>query len=518
MAKLLNSKQMREADRLTIEKLGLPGMVLMENAGQGVVQILKAKLTDWPKRRALILAGCGNNGGDGFVVARQLLQDGVATSVMLFGRPDSLKGDAATNHLVYQRLGGRVLEIVKPEDLDTLPGRLGHAGVIIDALFGTGLMRPITGVIATAITMANQSGKPILSVDIPSGVNADNGRILGTAIQATWTVTFAAEKIGHRLYPGAEHCGDVHLIPIGIPATYLNIPQHTVARNLTQDLTIPQRPKNSHKGHFGHLFIIAGSVGKEGAAALTALGAHAAGPGLITVATPGIAQPVVASKLLEAMTLPLPDDRVACLSPKALTTLLNHPIRPAVVAIGPGLGTGDGTSAVVRGLLEHWTDIPLVIDADGLNAMALEPQRKLPPSRTAPTILTPHPGEMSRLLGQSITTIQEDRLLAAQTLAVDLHCWVVLKGADSIIATPDGRLWINDSGNSGLAAGGSGDILTGVIAGLLARGWPVESAVRAGVHIHGRAAEEAAMELGGAPGLKAGELPPFIRRAINQLG
>ncbi|MBF0415705.1 MAG: NAD(P)H-hydrate dehydratase [Magnetococcales bacterium] len=518
MAKLLNSAQMRETDRRTIEELGLPGMVLMENAGQGVVQVLKAKLTDWAQRRALILAGSGNNGGDGFVVARRLLQDGLMTSVLLFARANTLKGDAATNHQIFRRLGGRVVEIVEPEDLDTLPSRLGHAGVIIDALFGTGLMRPITGVIATAITMANQAGKPILAVDIPSGVNADNGRILGTAIQATWTVTFAAEKIGHRLYPGAEQCGELFLIDIGIPATYLNHPQHVVARNLPRDLTIPPRPKNSHKGHFGHLFIIAGSVGKEGAAALTALGAHAAGPGLVTVATPGVAQPVVATKLLEAMTLPLPDDRVACLSPKALTALLNHPIRPAVVAIGPGLGDGDGTSAVVRGLLDHWPDIPLVIDADGLNAMAHEPQRKLPASRTAPTILTPHPGEMARLLGQSIASIQEDRLHAAKTLAMELRSWVVLKGADSIIAAPDGRQWINDSGNSGLAAGGSGDILTGVIAGLLARGWPVESAVRAGVHVHGLAAEEAATAFGGAPGLKAGELPPFLRRAINQLG
>ncbi|HIJ82680.1 MAG: carbohydrate kinase, YjeF related protein [Magnetococcales bacterium] len=518
MAKLLTSTQMREADRRTIEELGLPGVVLMENAGQETVRILKDHLAEEKNQRLLILAGAGNNGGDGFVVARRLLQDGIATEVILFGQGQNLKGDAAINHQVYHRLGGPIHEIVQPEDLNGFKSRLLHSGIIVDAIFGTGLMRPITGVIATAIDLVNQAKKPVLAIDIPSGINADDGRIMGTAIHATWTVTFAAEKIGHRLYPGAGLCGQLTCVDIGIPSSYLDIPQHTVARNLTHDLSIPQRPRDSHKGHFGHLFIVAGSVGKEGAAALTALGAQCVGPGLVTVATPGIVQSAVASKLLEAMTLPLPDDGIACIDPKALTALLNHPIRPSALAIGPGLGAGDGTAAVVTGLLNHWHDIPAVIDADGLNALARDHKNILPKTRTAATVLTPHPGEMSRLLGLPVATIQENRMAAAKTLATHLHSWVVLKGADSVIAAPDGRIWINDSGNSGLSAGGSGDVLTGVIAGLLARGWPVESAVRAGVRVHGEAAETAALALGGAPGLRAGELPPFIRRAINRLG
>ncbi|MBF0348604.1 MAG: NAD(P)H-hydrate dehydratase [Magnetococcales bacterium] len=518
MAKLLTSAQMQEADRRTIEELGLPGMVLMENAGQGVVQILKAQLDDWHQRRILIVAGTGNNGGDGFVVARRLLQDGVSTTVILLGRIHTLKGDAATNYQVYHRLGGKVREIVVPEDLDRLQSRLNHAGVIIDALFGTGLIRPVTGIIATVIDMINQTGKPVLAIDIPSGVSADTGRVMGTAIRADWTVTFAAEKIGHRLYPGAGLCGQLFRVEIGIPAGYLDLPQHRVARNLPDDLIIPARPRDSHKGRFGHLFIVAGSVGKEGAAALSALGAHSVGPGLITVATPGIAQPAVASKLLEAMSLPLPDDGLACIQPEALTTLLNHTTQPSAIAIGPGLGTGDGTVAVVTGLLHHWPDIPMVIDADGLNALARNHEPPLRHHRSAATVLTPHPGEMSRLLCQPVAAIQGDRLSAAATLAASLQAWVVLKGADSVIAAPDGRLWINDTGNSGLAAGGSGDILTGVISGLLTRGWPVESAVRAGVWVHGRAAEAAASAFGGVAGIKAGELPPFIRSAINALG
>ncbi|MEO5328037.1 MAG: NAD(P)H-hydrate dehydratase [Magnetococcus sp. THC-1_WYH] len=518
MAKLLTSGQMREADRRTIEELGLPGMVLMENAGQGVVQAIKTHLPDWPKRRLLVLAGTGNNGGDGFVVARRLLQDGLSTSVFLFGTAASLTGDAATNHQVYLRLGGRVHEVVQPEDLNRLGSRLNHVGIVVDAIFGTGLMRPITGLIATAIHQVNASGKPVFAVDIPSGINANTGQVMGTAIQAQWTVTFAAEKIGHRLYPGASHCGAIIPVEIGIPACYLEIPQHHVARNLMDDLVIPKRPRDSHKGNFGHLFIIAGSVGKEGAAALTALGAHSVGPGWITVATPGIAQPTVAAKLLEAMTLPLPDDGIAGIDTAALTTLRNHPVHPAALAVGPGLGTGDGTTAVVVGLLDHWRDIPMVIDADGLNAIAHSNQNTLFTHRTAATVLTPHPGEMSRLTGQSVAMIQADRLTAARSLAMNLASWVVLKGADSVIAAPDGRIWINETGNSGLAAGGSGDVLTGVIAGLLAQGWPVESAVRAGVFVHGAAAETAALAMGGPVGLKAGELPSFIRSAINGLG
>ncbi|MBF0107553.1 MAG: NAD(P)H-hydrate dehydratase [Magnetococcales bacterium] len=518
MMKLLTSDQMREADRRTIEELGLPGMVLMENAGQGVVQILKNELDDWRRRRILVVAGTGNNGGDGFVVARRLLQDGADTTVLLLGQAGSLKGDAATNHDIYHRLGGKVREIVTPDHLSGLKSRLNHAGVIIDAIFGTGLVRPITGVIATVIDSINQSGKPVLAVDIPSGIDADTGQILGTAIRADWTVTFAAEKIGHHLYPGAAFRGRLFRVEIGIPATFLEIPAHRVARNLTADLDIPAPRPDSHKGHFGHLFIVAGSLGKEGAAALTALGAQSAGCGLVTVATPGIAQPNVAAKLLEAMSLPLPDDGIRGLEPEALTTLLNHPVRPSVVAIGPGLGTGDGAVAVVTGLLHHWPDTPMVIDADGLNALARNQEHPLPLHRSAPTVLTPHPGEMSRLLCRTVASIQEDRLKSARTLAENLQAWVVLKGADSVISAPDGRLWINDSGNSGLSAGGSGDVLTGVIAGLLARGWPVESAVRAGVRVHGEAAEAAAAEFGGVIGLKAGDLFPFICRLLNRLG
>ena len=519
MSKLLTSQQMREADRRTIEELGLPGIVLMENAGAGIVACLQARYPDWRQRRILVLAGGGNNGGDGFVVGRRILMAGGRVFAILLGHADRLQGDARTNHAVFVRLGGQVQEVHQSADMAAVEVLFSHVGLVVDAVFGTGLQRPVRGVTADLFEWINASGRPVVAVDIPSGVCADSGRILGTALRADLTVALAAEKIGHRLYPGAGLCGEVTCVPIGIPASFIDIPAHAVARNLPDGLKIPPRPPDLHKGGAGHLLILAGSAGKEGAAVLAALGALRTGPGLVTVATPRAAHDGITAKLTESMILPLPDaeDGIG-LGDRSLEVILASGIQASALAMGPGLGGGEAVYRTVYELTARW-DVPVVLDADALNALAPNGNRlsALAGERDRPVVATPHPGELARLLGCSVPEILGDPLGHAQRCAGEWGVWLVLKGAGTVIAAPDGRVWINGTGNSGLASGGSGDLLTGVIAGLLTQGWPVESAVRAGVWLHGAAADEAVAGEGAA-GLLAGDLPPYIRRLRNRLG
>ncbi|MBF0449053.1 MAG: NAD(P)H-hydrate dehydratase [Magnetococcales bacterium] len=518
--KLLSSDEMRRADQRTIEEIGLPGLVLMENAGAATTRLLKNRFLSWAEKRILILAGTGNNGGDGFVIARRLLQSGARVNLLLFGQRSRLTPDARQNADIFANLGGHIKEITEAELLSNFPAQLAHAGLVVDALFGTGLHRPIEGHIATTIQQVNRQNIPVLAVDLPSGVCADSGKILGCALKADWTVTFAAEKRGHRLYPGAACCGEIITVPIGIPDSFITIESHEVARNLADNFFIPPRHSTGHKGHFGHLLIVGGSLGKEGAATLTGLGALRTGPGLVTIATPLEAHPAIATQLLEAMTLPLPPEREGeDLGQLWSNTLINSDIRPSALAIGPGLGTNAGLFGLIRTLGHHWPDCPLILDADGLNLLAQNGSDwpNLAFDRSGPVILTPHPGEMARLLKISISKIQDNRLDIAREHAKQWQVWLVLKGADTIIAAPDGRAWINDTGNSGLASGGSGDLLTGIIAGLLTQGWPVESSVRAGVWLHGKAADETVQAQGGEAGLLAHDLLPALIRLRNQL-
>ncbi|MBF0624413.1 MAG: NAD(P)H-hydrate dehydratase [Magnetococcales bacterium] len=519
MAKLLTSRQMMAADRRTIDDLGLPGIVLMENAGAALTHTLLERMPGLRERRVVVVAGTGNNGGDGFVVARRLFQEGIRVRVFLLGHGESLKGDARTNHDVCRKLGVRIRELTDDSGLEGLRSALGHAAVVVDAVFGTGLQREVTGLFARVFDLINELGKPVLAVDLPSGVSADDGRILGSAVRATWTVTFAAEKIAHRTWPGAGYCGEVICHPIGIPQAYLDSAEHAVELNRPEGLEIPPRPGDGHKGRFGHLLILAGSLGKTGAAVLTARGALRTGPGLVTVALPRGAQRLVARELVEAMTLPLDEDEAGIgLGAGAMVGLRASGLRPQALAIGPGLGTGPGAGAAVRALVQD-QDVPAVLDADALNLLTAEPEDllRLARGRRSPLVITPHPGEMSRLTGLTVPEIQADRLAVARRQAQAWGVWVVLKGAGTVIAAPDGRAWINATGHSGLGAGGSGDLLTGIIAGFLTQGWPVASAVRAGVWIHGAAAEAAAAD-SGPIGLVASDLLPHLQRLRNRLG
>jgi ADP-dependent NAD(P)H-hydrate dehydratase / NAD(P)H-hydrate epimerase len=518
--KLLNSEQMQKADHRTIEEIGLPGAVLMENAGAAVTRILKNRCLLWKTKQILILAGGGNNGGDGFVIARRLLQSGAKVSLLLFGKEDKLQGDALLHYQVFKNIGGNIKEITNSPHLKSLQSRVAHSCIIVDAVFGTGLTRPVEGVIAQTFEIINQLQTPVLAVDLPSGVCADSGKILGCGLKAQWTVTFAAEKIGHRIYPGAELCGEIITVPIGIPPKFIEIDNHTVARNQLDDLNIPNRKVDGHKGSFGHLLIVAGSIGKEGAATLTALGALRTGPGLVTVATPELARQIIAGKLTEAMTIPLPiDGNQHDLATNWLNSILDSAINPTAMAIGPGLGTQENLGICVQALSLQWKDIPIILDADALNLLAMSggEVQLLTQERSAPLILTPHPGELARLLQLTVPDIQKDRLGIAVTTAKKWQAWLVLKGADTIIAAPDGRAWINDNGNSGLASGGSGDLLTGIIAGLLTQGWPEESAVRCGVWLHGAAADAAIVDGNSESGLLAQDLLPFVIKLQSTL-
>ncbi|MBF0175538.1 MAG: NAD(P)H-hydrate dehydratase [Magnetococcales bacterium] len=522
MTPLLTGAQMAAVDRRTIEELGLPGIVLMENAGAGVVETLRQHVPDLLQRRVVVVAGLGNNGGDGFVVARRLLQSGVAVQVFLLGEGDRLRGDALTNHRVYQGLQGACRQVTSSDDLPGLRHALSHAGVVVDALFGTGLQREITGLFAEVVTAINQSGKLVLAVDLPSGVAADDGRVLGVAVRAHWTVTFAAEKIGHRTHPGAALCGVITVVPIGIPERYLAHPGHRVARNRMTDLVIPARAPDGHKGRFGHVLILAGSRGKTGAAVLATRGALRTGPGLVTLAMPETALSLVAPALVEAMTLPLPvaatthEDLVGDVVPSVVT---GAGVQPDAMAMGPGLGRSPGVLAALCALCRRF-DVPTVLDADALNVLASDPGMiaALVQGRQTPLVLTPHPGEMARLVHSDTATVQRDRLGMATRCATDWGVWIVLKGAGTVIAAPSGDAWVNDTGNPGMAAGGSGDLLTGIIVGLLAQGWPVASAVRGGVWLHGAAGDAAAVVCGaGAVGMVASDLLPHVRRLRNEV-
>ncbi len=521
MGRLLTSQQMQTADRGTIEQVGLPGLVLMENAGAAATEVLldRAATVIAQQRPILILVGPGNNGGDGFVMARRLLAMGIRVHCLLFAALERLTGDARTHAMVFVRLGGMVQEVGEAHstaeiaDFSTL---LAHAGVVVDAIFGTGLVRPIEGVLAQAIAQVNATGKPVLAVDMPSGVQADRGAILGIAIQARWTVTFAAEKIGHRTYPGAERCGEVILRQIGIPAALIDLPEHRVFLNQPPSSILQQRSVAAHKGHFGHLLLLAGSPGKAGAAVLAALGAARTGPGLLTVATAHALVGQIVAHLPEAMTIPLPDPGED--GKNIRQELCSCGFVPTALGIGPGLGTGSHWLTTLLTLL-HSFDVPAVLDADALTLLAAdgrtqERMSQITMTRTAPVVVTPHPGEMARLTGMRTEQIQADRLGSALRMAAQWQVWVVLKGAGTVIAAPDGRAWLNATGNPGMAAGGSGDVLTGMIAGLLTQGLAMEEALSYGVWMHGKAADQAAQQLG-MVGLLASDLLPFIQQLRN---
>ncbi|MHB8173508.1 MAG: NAD(P)H-hydrate dehydratase [Nitrospirota bacterium] len=509
--KLATSAEMRELDRRTIEEFGIPGIVLMENAGRAVVSAMVHKWGPVEGRRYLIFCGKGNNGGDGLVIARRLHNMGAEVSVRLFS--DDMKGDAGINLNAARKIGISINPV--SQDLHEETSEAAHAEAVIDAMFGTGLSTVIKDPYARVIKMINSTARKVVAVDVPSGVNSDDGRVLGTSVRAHLTVTFGLPKRGLYLFPGAQAAGVIKMAEIGIPEAAID--EAAIGANLLTSAHVrgllPKREPDSHKGTYGHLLIIAGSAGKTGAAALAARAALRCGAGLVTLAVPESLNDIFEEKLTEEMTVPLPETNERSLSYKALDKLLALMEGKTAVAIGPGISRNADTARLVRELLPR-LKVPTVLDADALNILS-EDETPLD-SMTVPVILTPHPGEAGRLLGVPAVEVQSDRPGAALALAKAHRCIVALKGARTLIAFQDGTFYVNPTGNPGMATAGTGDVLTGIISSFLAQGLQAAEAALLGVYAHGFAGDKA-MEEKGCSGLIAGDIIEAMPSAISAI-
>lgn len=513
--RVLTAAQMREADRATIDDLGIPSLVLMENAGRQVVAAIEASFSDLQMRRVAILAGRGNNGGDGFVIARTLFERVIDVPVFVIGKLAEVRGDARHNLEVLGRLGLTVVEIGDEQDWELHFSDISGCDLIVDAMFGTGLREPLGGMYPTIIGDLATCGIPIVSVDLPSGLSADSHLVEGDAVRASVTVALGAPKICHVLPPAQRMCGDLVIADIGIPEGLIERVEgayvEVITRGLVRSVLEPRDPE-AHKGDFGRVLIVAGSMGKSGAAHLAAMAALRSGAGLVTVATPRSVQPILAAMAPEYMTVGLPEDDEGQVTDEGLERALALPAD--VIAVGPGLGQGPRVSAFVHGLLER-TGVPIILDADALNAFAGNPAA-LQGRDGLDVIITPHPGEMARLTGLTTDHVQENRLDVARTFASSHQLHVVLKGHRTLVATPEGAVAINLTGNPGMATGGTGDVLTGVIAGWFAQMLDAEGACKLGVYLHGHAGDLAEADEGEAA-LTASDVLHHLGDAVLEL-
>lgn len=519
--KMATTAQMREGDRRAMEEFDIPGLVLMENAGRAVVEVMVRR---WPAlvgSRIAIFAGPGNNGGDAMVIARLLQQRGARPQVLLLAEPASLRGDAAANLVALQQLPVPLEIVVDARRLAALAPAVLAADLVVDGIFGTGLSREVGGLAAQAIALINRCSAPVVAVDAPSGLNSDSGEILGTAVRADLTVTFALAKPGLFTWPGRDWAGEVEVVDIGIPSGVWQSMGLGMDLGLGPELLdkselgrwVPRRRPGSHKGSHGHLLLLAGSAGKTGAALLAARGALRSGVGLVTACVPKDLYPIFAGAAWELMSVLLPRSTTAATVADLPTVTAALAGKNALV-LGPGLGTEPATAALVNALYRE-QELPLVVDADALNILAAGPKSALPPPGVR--ILTPHPGEMARLLQTTNAAIQAGRRQAAARLAVDRQVLVVLKGAQTVIAAPDGRLAVNPTGNPGLATGGMGDVLAGLIGGLLCQGLTPWQAACLGGYLHGLAGDILAADTGLEFGFLASEVADTLPAAFQRL-
>ncbi|NLC71074.1 MAG: NAD(P)H-hydrate dehydratase [Desulfuromonadaceae bacterium] len=513
--KLVTAEEIRLLDRHAMDDYGVPGVVLMENAGRGAALYFHDFFRSLHPGPLLVVCGKGNNGGDGYVIARHMENLGWKIRVLVLAERKAVSGDARVNLEILLRSGMEVDFAVDAASLAPTLEKMAGMRLIIDAIFGSGLGAEVRGHFAAAIDWINASGAAVGAVDIASGVDAGKGLILGCAVKAACTSTFAFPKVGQMIQPGASHGGKIKTIDIGMPRALL---AKVSDRQLFIDAEaaagfLPERPLTGHKGTFGHLLVVAGAVGKSGAAVLAAEGGLRSGAGLVTAACPAAVHGILEAKLTEAMTAPLPDLQGE-LSLQAYEKVVSLAEGKKALAMGPGLGAAEETCALVRRLVRH-CDIPLVLDADALNALAGHPET-LGERKSTHVILTPHPGEMARLVGKTVADIEADRIGAARDFALRFGVVLVLKGAATVTALPDGRVRINGSGNPGMASGGMGDVLTGVIGGLVAQGLDAAAAAVLGVYLHGAAADRLAAEKGVA-GLRAGEVAAEVPAVMHDL-
>ncbi len=510
MIPVLDARRMRAADAAAIRG-GVASDRLMENAAQGLVAEVLTSVPD--ARNIVVVCGPGNNGGDGLAAARLLSGRGLSVSVFTLGDPDSYRGDAAGNAARAREVGLELAPLSRRGGMAACARRLGAADAVVDALFGTGLTRALSGSAARAVSLINTAGRPVVAADLPSGLSADTGQLLGPCVKASATVAFAALKHAHVFWPARGYCGRVVVRDIGIPRRVLLPPRKSLAVVEAADVRdwLPPRGADSHKADFGRLAVIAGSRGKAGAAVLAARGALRSGAGLVTVFCPASLESVVVSALPESMTRGLPE-KDGALAAEAAGPLLEALRGFDAGVAGPGLGTGKGTIALLEKLLS--VRCPLVCDADALNAFAGRPRAFS--RRRGPTVLTPHPGEAARLLATTGQDVQRDRLAAARKLSRTTRAVVLLKGAGSLTCSPSGRATLNPTGTPLMSTAGSGDVLAGAIGALLAGGLKAERAAIAAAYLHGLSGERLEEELGDA-GLLAGELAEELPRARRQL-
>ena len=491
--KVTTAAELRAIDRATTERFGVPSLTLMENAGSAIARFILANFT--AANRVAIVCGKGNNGGDGFVIARKLHRAGRVVEVLLLASRTDLKGDAL---VMFERLPLRPIEITSAQELNAESSRsVGNCDLIVDAILGTGFQPPVRGLYADAIGMMNRSDKPVVAVDIPSGAASDvmTAQSGDRIARADAVVTFTAPRPAHVF--GQLTRGPIIIAPIGSPPD-------AIVSSLNLEVTTPRdfaaflapRPRDSNKGMYGHVLIVGGSFGKSGAAGMAGMAALRAGAGLSTVATPARVLTSVASFAAELMTEPLPETSAGSIALAAAESdrFVNLSKPMTVVAIGPGIGRNPETVEFVHKAVQQ-TKVPLVLDADGLNAFEGRTQQL--DGRRRALVLTPHPGEMSRLTGMPIKAIQADRITVARNFARDHHLVLVLKGDRTIIALPDGTAWVNPTGNPGMATGGTGDILTGMTAGVLGQmPHDIARATLAAVYLHGLAGDVAEERLG----------------------
>jgi len=514
--KVVTGERMRELDRETIERYGIPGLELMEKAGRGAAEVILQECPGFVgKGRVLVVAGTGNNGGDGFVAARHLVNSRVEATVVLLGPREKVKGDARINLEAWEKMAGKTPEVLTSEDLLTWRDRLNSYDLLVDALFGTGLNQEVGGIFAEAIQDLNESLAPKVAIDIPSGIHSTSGKVLGTAVRANLTVTFGLPKLGQVIHPGLEYVGKMVVVDIGFPdAVVKGIPDAVTLldREIVSGL-IPRRLPASHKGDYGHLLVLAGSLGKTGAACLAARGALKIGTGLVTVALPKSLTSIVVASLPEAMTEPLAETEAGTISKSALSQLEKALEGKTALAIGPGISTLPEVGEVIAEIIAK-SRVPILLDADGLTHLARN--RALLRGRSIQTVITPHPGELARIFNTNPAGVQEDRIGSARKAARELEARVVLKGARTVIAGPEGEVFINPTGNRGMAQGGMGDVLTGIIGGLLAQGRSLSDASCLGVYLHGMAGDRIA-ERQGPVGILASELADEIPLCIKEI-
>ena len=512
--KIVSGEAMGRIDARAMEEYGIPGVVLMENAGLQAVRWVTELRPDPETCRIAVLCGRGNNGGDGFVMTRHLRQRGYAVRTWAAGRPADYRGDAAVNYRILERSGIPVHHLAD-EPPGPYLGDLGTADLIVDALLGTGLKKRVNPDYEDLIEDVNASPAPVLAVDVPSGIAADSGAVMGTAVRADYTVTFALPKRGLLLFPGAEYAGEVSVADIGIPAALTadeEIKDNVITAAYLRP-RLPVRALEGHKGSYGRVLILAGSPGMTGAAALTGEAALRGGAGLVYAGTAAELRAVLESKLKEVISVGFPGDGRGNLSAGGAEEIIAFAAACQALAFGPGLDPGNETLKLLAALLAQ-LELPVIVDAGGLGALARD--LSILAGKKASLVLTPHPGEFSRLTGLEIDAVQENRWELARENAARWQSIVVLKGAHTVVALPGGQVFVNPTGNPLLSSAGTGDVLTGLVTALAARGLAADEAALCGVYLHGLAADLYAAARG-PRGALAGEISRYLPRAWNRV-